>query len=424
MIRILPLAVVRTRRLVGPVPYGEHEPDDMATAKINLLDDPPDFSIVLGGPLFQLLRRAHLEGDHLELLQRRLAFFVGITWLPLFLLATVGPFASSAGRLAFLRDIEVHARFLVALPAFIVAELLVHLRMLPVARRFVERRIILLEDLPRFYRAVESAFRLRNSMPLEVGLFIAVYTFGLWFWHNRFGIEAATWYAMPGGRWNLTAAGVWYVFISIPILQFMLLRWYVRFLIWYRFLWQVSRIPLDLIPTHPDRAGGLGFLGGLSYTFGPILFGQGAMLAGLIASNVLYSGGNLLSFKLQAGSFVVFFVCVIFGPLLMFTPQMASARRKGLAEYGLLAQRYVEGFRDKWILGHGFNSEELLGTGDIQSLADLGNSYTVVQEMRMVPFGFKDITRLAAATAAPMVPLLLLVWSPEEVIMRVMKVVF
>ena len=424
MIRILPLAVVRTRRLVGPVPYGEHEPDDMATAKINLLDDPPDFSIVLGGPLFQLLRRAHLEGDHLELLQRRLAFFVGITWLPLFLLATVGPFASSAGRLAFLRDIEVHARFLVALPAFIVAELLVHLRMLPVARRFVERRIIVLEDLPRFYRAVESAFRLRNSMPLEVGLFIAVYTFGLWFWHNRFGIEAATWYAMPGGRWNLTAAGVWYVFISIPILQFMLLRWYVRFLIWYRFLWQVSRIPLDLIPTHPDRAGGLGFLGGLSYTFGPILFGQGAMLAGLIASNVLYSGGNLLSFKLQAGSFVVFFVCVIFGPLLMFTPQMASARRKGLAEYGLLAQRYVEGFRDKWILGHGFNSEELLGTGDIQSLADLGNSYTVVQEMRMVPFGFKDITRLAAATAAPMVPLLLLVWSPEEVIMRVMKVVF
>jgi hypothetical protein len=396
----------------------------MATAKTNLLDDPPDFSIVLGGPLFQLLRRAHLEGDHLELLYRRLIFFVGITWLPLFLLATVLPFAGSAGRLAFLRDIEIHARFLVALPAFIVAELLVHLRMLPVARRFVERRIILLDDLPRFYRAVESAFSLRNSIPLELGLFAAVYTFGLWFWHNRFGIEAATWYAIPGGRWHLTPAGFWYVFVSIPILQFMLLRWYVRFFIWYRFLWQVSRIPLDLIPTHPDRAGGLGFLGVLSYTFGPILFGQGAMLGGLIASNVLYHGGKLLSFKLQAGSFVVFFVGVIFGPLLVFTSQMARARRKGLAEYGLLAQRYVAGFREKWIFDSGTSSEALLGTGDIQSLADLGNSYTVVQEMRVVPFGLKDVARLAAVTAAPMVPLLLLVWSPEEVIMRVMKVVF
>ena len=80
-------------------------------------------------------------------------------------------------------------------------------------------------------------------------------------------------------------------------------------------------------------------------------------------------------------------------------------------------------FGDKWILGHRMDSEELLGTGDIQSLADLGNSFAIVQEMRVVPFSLRDITRLAAATAAPMVPLLLLVWSPEEVIMRVLKVV-
>jgi hypothetical protein len=161
-----------------------------------------------------------------------------------------------------------------------------------------------------------------------------------------------------------------------------------------------------------------------TYTFGPILFGQGAMLAGLIASNVMYHGGNLVSFKLQAGGFVAFFVCIIFAPLLVFTPQMARARREGLAEYGLLAQQYVADFQEKWIDGTRIDSKELLGTGDIQSLADLGNSYTVVQEMRAVPFGLKDISRLAAATAAPMVPLLFLVWSPEEVIMRVLKVMF
>src|SRR5262250_1664351 len=395
----------------------------MATVKINILDEPPDFSIVLGGPLFQLLRRAHLEGDHLELLQRRLAFFVGITWLPLFLLATVGPFAGSAGRLAFLRDIEVHAKFLVALPAFIAAELIVHARMLPVARRFVERRIILLEDLPRFYRAVESAFGLRNSIPLELGLFAAVYTFGLWFWHSRFGIETATWYAMPGGRWHLTPAGAWYVFVSIPILQFILLRWYVRFFIWYRFLWQVSRIDLNLIPTHPDRAAGLAFLGKSVYAFGPILFAQGAMLAGVVASRVLYRGESLLSFKLQIGGFVAFFVVAILGPLVMFTPRMAAARRKGLADYGLLAQRYVESFEQKWVR-ESLPSAELLGTGDIQSLADLGNSYQVIREMRIVPFGLQDISRLAIATAAPLSPLLLTIFSFEELLIRIFKVMF
>ena len=396
----------------------------MATEKINLLDDPPDFSIVLGGPLFQLLRRSHLGGDHMELVSRRIVVFLAVTWLPLFLLSTLGPFAGSAGRLAFLRDIEVQARFLAALPALIAAELLVHARMLPVVRRFVERRIILLEDLSRFHRAVESAFRIRNSIRLELGLFAVVYTAGLLFWNNRFAIGTSTWYAKPGGRWNLTVAGFWYVFVSIPILQFILLRWYLRLLIWYRFLWQVYRLRLNLIPTHPDRAGGLAFLGTIAFTFAPVLFAQGAMLAGLIASNVLYHGGNLLSFKMAAASFIGFFVLVIFGPLLMFTPQMGNARRKGLADYGLLAQRYVEAFRDKWIVEHSVNSEELLGSGDIQSLADLGNSYTVVQDMRVVPFSLKDVSRLAIVTAAPMVPLLLLVWSPEEVIMRVMKVVF
>jgi hypothetical protein len=396
----------------------------MEPAQPGFLKEPPDFSVVLGGPLFQFLRRAHIEGDHLELLRRRLIFFFGITWLPLFLLAVINPFAGSADRLSFLRDIEVHVRFSVGLPALIVAELLVHSRMLPVARRFVERRIILPKDLPRFYQAVESAFALRNSIPLEIGLLAAVYIFGLWFWNSRFAIESSIWYAMPGGRWHLTPAGFWYVFVSIPITQFILLRWYVRLFIWYRFLWQVSRIPLNLIPTHPDRSGGLAFLGAISYAFGPVLFGQGAMLAGLMASRVLYHGDSLLSFKLQAGGFVVFFVCVIFAPLIMFTPQMARSRGKGLAEYGLLAQRYVEGFQKKWIVDYGSNSEELLGTGDIQSLADLGNSYTVVNEMRLVPFGLQDMTRLAVATAAPMVPLLLLVWSPEEVITRIIKFFF
>jgi hypothetical protein len=147
------------------------------------------------------------------------------------------------------------------------------------------------------------------------------------------------------------------------------------------------------------------------------------MLAGLIASRILYHGENILSFKLQAGGFVAFFVCIILGPLLMFTPKMASARRKGLADYGLLAQQYVESFQQKWVAGN-ISSEELLGTGDIQSLADLGNSYAVMREMRTTPFGLQDVTRLAAVNAAPLVPLLLTVWSPEEVIMRVLKVVF
>ena len=95
-----------------------------------------------------------------------------------------------------------------------------------------------------------------------------------------------------------------------------------------------------------------------------------------------------------------------------------------MADYGLLAQRYVESFEQKWVLRDPASSEELLGAADIQSLADLGNSYALVRDMRSVPFGLEDITRLAAATAAPLVPLLLTIFSPEELILRIIKVVF
>ena len=390
----------------------------------NVLEKPHDFSLVLGGPIYQFFRKSHLAGDALELLYRRLVVITLVAWLPLLVLAAVGSSAGNVGVVSFLRDVEVHARFLVALPVLIGAELIVHLRVRPVVRRFVERRIILPQDLPRFESAIESAVKLRNSISAELGLLLIVYTCGLWLWNSRVTIVAPTWYAQPGGRWHLTPAGIWYVLVSIPIVQFLLLRWYLRFFIWFRFLWQVSRIDLILISIHPDRCAGLAFLGQSAYAFGPILFAQGAMLAGLVASRVLYRGESLLSFKFQIGGFVAFFVLAVLGPLVMFTPRMARAKRKGLADYGLLAQRYVESFDKKWVLRDSPPPEELLGSGDIQSLADLGNSYAVVSEMRTIPFGLQDITRLAVATAAPFLPLLLTIFSPEELILRVIKIVF
>jgi len=391
----------------------------------NILEEPLDFSLVLGGPIFQLFRKSHLTGDALELLHRRLLIITAVAWLPLLLLTTIhGSWAGSVGRLSFLHDVEVHVRFLIALPVLIAAELIVHARTRPVVRSFVERRIVLPADRNRFDNAIHAAVRLRNSVPSEIGLLILVYTVGLWLWNIRIPVEASTWYANPGGRWNLTSAGFWYVFVSIPILQFILLRWYMRLFIWFSFLWRVSRINLNLIPTHPDRCAGLAFIGKSAYAFGPILFAQGAMLAGLVASRVLYRGESLLSFKLQAGGFIAFFVLALLGPLLMFTPRMARTKRRGLAGYGLLAQRYVDSFEQKWVLRDPAPSEELLGAADIQSLADLGNSYAMVREMRPVPFGLDDIARLAAATAAPLLPLLLTIFSPEELIVRIIKVVF
>jgi len=396
----------------------------MATSAV--LQETPDFSLVLGGPIFQLFRRSHLAGDHLELLRRRIVAIVLVAWLPLLLLSMLGGhLLAGTVKLSFLQDIEGQVRFLVALPVLIAAELIVHSRIRPVVKAFLARRIILQQDVPSFLAAIDSAARLRDSVPLELGLLVGVFTIGQWLWRSQIALGTSTWYAIPqGNHLQLTAAGYWYAFVSIPIFQFILLRWYLRFFIWFRFLHRVSRLNLHLVPTHPDRAGGLGFLGKSVYAFSPILFAQGALLSGLIASRVLYGGETLLSFKMEAVAFIGFFLLFILGPLTMFTPKMARAKRKGLAEYGLLANRYVDGFEQKWVVGNAAEGDELLGTGDIQSLADLGNSYAAVKEMRAVPFGTEDMTRLAAATAAPLLPLGLTVFSPEELVMRILKILF
>jgi hypothetical protein len=387
---------------------------------------PIDFSLVLGGPVFQLCRRTHLSGDGLEWMFRRVVVSALFAWLPLlFLSMLVGHALRGSLKIPFLYDVEAHVRFLVAFPVLIVAELVVHNRISPLVRRFVQRRIVVTEDLPRFRAAVDSALRIRNSVAVEGTLLVLVYTLGLWIWRSQLALSDPTWYASPGAKGlDLTAAGYWYVFVSIPMFQFILLRWYMRLGIWFRLLWQISRLNLHLIAAHPDRAGGIGFLGGSSYAFGPILFAQGTLLSGLIASRVLYEGRALLSFKMEAAGFVGFFVLVILGPLVMFTRRLERTKGKGSSEYGLMASRYLDGFEEKWIKSRASETSALLGSADIQSLADLGNAYSMVRQMRLVPFSTLDITRLAAATAAPLMPLLFTVYSAADVAKLLIKIIF
>jgi hypothetical protein len=169
--------------------------------KASPMPELPDFSLVLGGPLFQLFRRTRLSGDALELLVRRITAITLLAWLPLLLLSLLdGRAFGGAVRIPFLYDVEAHARFLVALPVLILAELVVHRRVSPAVRRFVERRIVLAEELPRFTAAVNAALRVRNSVAVEVSLLVLVYTLGLWIWRSQLATGAATWYASRRGR--------------------------------------------------------------------------------------------------------------------------------------------------------------------------------------------------------------------------------
>jgi len=386
---------------------------------------PPEFSLVLGGLLFKLYRRARLAGESLEFLRRRVLCVTLLAWLPLLLLSAIDGNLHGGVRIPFLNDVEAHVRFLAALPLLVVAEVFVHDRISPLIREFVDRRIVSTEDLPAFNEAVRFAMRARNSMVLEAGLLGLVYTLGLWLWRSELALQAATWYARPGAEHiQLTWAGRWYAFVSIPLFQFILLRWYLRMVLWFQLLWRISRLNLRLVATHPDHAGGIGFVGESVYAFSPILFAQGALLSGLIASRVLYGGQLVTSFTMDAAGLICALLLFVLGPLVMFTPQLDRTRRQGAAKYGQLANRCVFAFQEKWMHGVEKGAADLLGSSDVQALPNLANSYAAAADMRLVPFGRDDVLRLAGATAAPLLPLALTMFSLQELLTRLVKILF
>ena len=380
-----------------------------------------NFSLVLGGPLYQLLRRAHLSDDTLHMLRKRIVTIAAIAWLPLLVLSALeGRLLPGSVPLPFAYDLEVHIRFLVALPLLILAELVVHQRLRPIARTFLDRNLIPDASRERFLEVIASAFRLRNSVLAEVLLLAFVYVFGVLVVWRNFGVLSATsWYGtVTGGNSSLTPAGIWYGYLSVPIFQFLLLRWYFRMFIWARFLWQVSRIRLALVPTHPDRVGGLGFLSNTVFAFAVLALAHGAIVSAQLANRIFFLGAQLLNFKVELGLVAAFLALLVFAPLLVFMPQLAEAKRAGLREYGALAERYVREFDRKWVRGGAPADEPLVGSGDIQSLADLGNSYQVVKEMRHAPITRDAIVQLAAALFLPIAPLALTIMPMEEFVKK------
>ncbi len=385
------------------------------------------FSPVLGGPLYGLYLQTRLARPPIELAWRRILCVVAVCWLPLLAFAACTGRLFSGVAIPFLFDVDCQIRLLVAVPLLIASEAFVHQRIPAILRQFLDRNIIAPEDRAAFAERVASAVRVRNSALVEVGLLIGAVTIGHWTWSHNMALHIASWYgSRAGGRTQLTAPGYWYAFVSLPFLRFLLLRWYYRITVWYWLLWRVRALPFHLKLFHPDRAAGLGFLSGSVFAIAPVLACQTIILSGVICDRILYTGKALPYFKTEMASVVLFLMLVALTPLSFFVARLVKARLTSLREIGVLASDYVDSFRAKWTerSPREEGAESLLGTSDIQSLADLGNAYTSISEMRVLPFSLKTIVRLGALIAAPLAPLALTMMPLHQALNGLIKLLF
>jgi hypothetical protein len=383
-----------------------------------------EFSLVHGGPLYQLLLRSRLIRPPFGNLFARIAVITAIAWLPLVPLTILSGTFVAGVNVPFFYDLEVQVRLLFALPLLILAEQIVYIRMRALVSQFLERQIITEKVQPAFSAIIASSMRLRNSMSIEIALLLFAVLAGPRVWRAALALHSSTWYAsVAATSFSYSAAGEWYAFISVPVFQFILLRWYFRIFIWCRLLFQVSRLELNLVALHPDRCCGLGFLGTVASAFAPLLMAHSGLVAGFIGNRILHEGASLPQYRFELVGMACILMVIALGPICVFVPKLHDAKLAGLRTYGRLASDYVVGFAWKWSGGSVTGAEPLLGSADIQSLADLANSFAIVKEVKVVPFGKESVVRFLVIIAVPLAPLALTMFSLEELLKRLVKII-
>jgi hypothetical protein len=363
-----------------------------------------DVSLVRGDPPFRLQRRVGLipRGGGLGV-GRRALFWTALAWLPIAVWAWwVGRALPEQGQTAepLLQHFGVHARLLVGIPLLIVAEAVAHGIMARLIPQFVHAGIVPPAEVPRFRAILARTALLRDAtLPwvLIIGMAVA------WAFTGTVLTRAheLIWAAEGGSAPSLGFGGWWYVYVGRPIFLALLLGWLWRLILLAVTLKRIAGLGLVIVPTHPDRAGGLGFVERFPTAFSLVAFVSSLVIAGGWGHDAEFHGLDVHSlYPMMAAALVVSLV-VYLAPYLVFAGPLGRAKKQALLEYGALIARHGAAVHDKWIRGDAKPEEPLLAAPEIGPVADTVGLYDAVQRMRPVPLGKTALVAIALPVVIP-----------------------
>jgi hypothetical protein len=386
----------------------------------------PDSFLMRSGPFHRFQQSLHLEDPLHPRTARRTFLFALVSWLPLAALAAVQGLAiSDDPRRSLLLDFTVYARFLVAVPLFIIGESVADSRYSMIVNYLLNSGIVTGSERQAYDDLLSSTRRLRDSRAAEILWVVLAYAGALLsvFYHAT--SDQSTWLVNgAAGPIPLSWAGVWYAAVSLPLFQFLLYRTFWSWLIWVRFLWRLSRLRLRLTPTHPDLAGGLNLLGDSPYAIAVFVFAIGAVLSAALIMQVSYEKASVVVYHNVFIVYLLLAMMISFCPLLVFVGKLDRLRQRGLRDYGTLANRHAQLFDEKWINKAGVTEDIVeipLGSPDTSSISGIKGSYETVKRMRFFPFGVRALVVLAAAALIPMIPLMLMEFPLQKILKTIAR---
>lgn len=378
-----------------------------------------EFSIINGGLFDRFLKLVGINKPGSNSALRKIVFYTVIGWLPLAILTTVqGFFWGSKVELPFLNEFDIHIRLLPVMWLLVLAEGVVDRHVKQTLSQFKKSGILSANGKLTFKEAKMKADQMCESYWAEgVIFFLIVFNLILRFHENE--MRFTTW-GFPDGNnpSTLSLAGYWAVFISLPLFQFVVMRWFWRWIIWFRLLYLIAKADLKLIVIHPDNSGGLGFLGESPLPFGIFTFSLSIIFSAIIAERTVFQDFILEDHYLLISAFLVFCIIINVAPLLWFVGPLNKARIKGISNYHALIAYHHQAFENKWIDTNEEQKVEILGHPDASSTADLSAVYQLAKSMTVFPFNLKSMGITLVISILPII----LVFTMQLPISELLKI--
>jgi hypothetical protein len=386
------------------------------------------FALSTGGLFHRLMLLVRLVEANRDHPGRRIAVFIGITWLPLLILTAIDNTLTGAGiKITFLHDPVPHVRYLIAMPLLVIAERVIDPYLHAILQHFGTSGLVSDDAKPLYDKALQRLNRLKDAMWVDVALFLFAFSLG-WIFEFASGLstmdqESSSWMlTVAGEAKDLTPAGWWFLLISIPLLQFFVYRWIWRLIIWIGFMNQISRIRLVLQPAHPDRSGGLGILSRGQVSFGVVFAALGAMKSSTLAHEIMYEGRAISDIQWEVIGHVLICFLIITGPLCTFFSNLLSTKREGLRTYGTLGYRLTETFHKKWIKNLSKDKGGGLITAiDPSAMADYTAVYETVSGIKLIPLNRSSVIWLVLILVGPFIPLVFTQFSVKEAFQQLIQ---
>jgi hypothetical protein len=352
---------------------------------------------------------------------RLMVVCVTVGFVPLALFSAMhGTLWNGVGSLLY--DIDLLVRLLISLPLLILVIVPINRQLQTVIRYFVDSGIVPAECHDDYLAVLRRTEARRNSiigwiLTLGVAYGVTLYARDV----NATSTFSVGWFNVNGiAGGETTLAGWWFTFVSAPLINIFVLRWLWLIVTWNQMLRAVARMPIQLVPSHPDLMGGLGYVAREQGVYGFVALAISTLAAGRVASDILFAGGHVLTWAPAMITVTAILLILVLYPMIFFAGPLGAHRRTLLLRYGATSAHVSR------------NLELFIATSDkevtpeeardqiFSSHTDMTSSFQNAEKMTGLPFSKSAVIQLVGMAALPFIPVIGIEYDLVELLKQAM----